>query len=91
MKIYILSTYGEYGAETVKATTDARAVVRMFESYARARVPGGYPGQTFGDPRQGELAKLRELLERDEPTPESGANLGDGWGGFQLHIIKAFE
>ena len=36
--IYILSIYGEYGAERVKATTDKSAVVDMLRSYSNERV-----------------------------------------------------
>jgi hypothetical protein len=75
MRIYILSTYREQGAEDVKATINKDNVEKLFMSYL---------------PTNDEIIALREFLVADEVNPD-GFNLSKGWGGYMLHIIESEE
>lgn len=72
-RVYLLSTYDEYGAEHVRATLDPARLPAMVKSY--------YP-----DPAK-ELAALAEVLKEEEIINSHGHNLSRGWGGLQLHIV----
>jgi hypothetical protein len=78
MNVYILSMYGEYGAERVTATCDKSRVPALLEAYAVC-----YPHSSFDEDRDA----LAELLAEDCPS-EGGHDLGHGWGGMMLHIVE---
>ena len=75
MRLYIISTYREEGAEDVRATTNKDMVEKIFRSY---------------EPADDEIAKLREALIIDEINA-AGINLSSGWGGYMLHIVETEE
>ena len=78
MKVYILSTYEEYGANHVTATTDPDELPSMVDAYR---------GELGHDPAH-ELEMLRRLEERGYPIEANGYELSDGWGGLQIHIVE---
>ena len=78
MKIYIVSTYGEYGAENVQATLDKSKVKELVSNLQLFNL-----GET-------EIATLDNLLELDECDP-NGNDITDGWGGIQLHIVEVSQ
>lgn len=75
MKIYILSTYAEYGAENVSATTDKSKVISMVKNIGI-------------DISNKELIILKNLLKEDK-VYKDGTDITSGWGGLMLHIVKA--
>lgn len=83
MKVYILSTFQEDGAEEVKATLYKSHVIDMFKSYNMD------PNSKFLA-RDDEVVEIEKLLEIDKPNP-SGYSIGKGWGGYMLHIIELDE
>ena len=76
MKVYILSTYDEYGAEDVRATLDKSKVEALLQSHPRLSALTDYP-----------IKKLRALLEVD-CCDVKGTDITEGWGGFKLHIVE---
>jgi hypothetical protein len=72
MKVYILSTHEEHGAEQVQATLDPSKLDSMMKAY---------------NADADELAKLKDVLEKNELTPD-GHGLSKAWGGIQLHIVE---
>lgn len=87
--IYILSLYGEDGAESVKATTDLEKVVDMLKSY-RLDVINEHlnPDETY-EIEDDEIESLQKLLSENKPV--DGKNLVRGWGGFMLHVVEDFD
>ena len=79
-KVYILSDYGEYGSENVRATLDKTKLVGMLGKLAG----GGY--QNDPDTFKG----LAELIDGDKISEDGvGTDLQRGsWGGAMLHIIE---
>ena len=73
MKVYILSTHEEHGAEDVRATLDTLKLYEMLNDFA---------------PTSEERAKLAELVKANILNPDFGSSLGNGWGGVQLHIVE---
>lgn len=80
MRVYLLSLYGENGAEEVVATLDKSKVETML-------VVHNHWSQCTEPYKEACLNRLRELLASDELLPD-GCDLGDGWGGFELHIVE---
>lgn len=80
MRVYILSDYEEHGAENVRATIDKNKVVELFENLVSKWEDVNYATKC--------RAKLNQLLENNILTTQCGKDLGDGWGGLQLHIIE---
>lgn len=78
MKVYILSTYEEHGAQDVKATLDRTKVPEILQSWSCA--------DGWADTVARAAAPLAELLAADELV--DGAPLGTGWGGFKLYIVE---
>lgn len=72
MKVYILSTYQEHGAEDVTATLDPSKLEGLLH---------GYPYEV----KESELDRLRTVVAADEIGDHW---LSAGWGGFTLHIIE---
>ena len=90
--IYILSIYGEYGAERVKATTDKSEVVNMLRSYSSEKIfPNmkGPMGERTFDITDKEIESLEQKL--DELELSDGTDLMKVWGGFQLHIVEEYS
>lgn len=83
MKVYILSTYDEHGAENVRATIDKNEVAdiaaKMYLELWKCNA---------GRDRSEEFTKLSELLDADVLSGKNGTDLADGWGGMQLHIVE---
>jgi len=75
VKVYLISTYGEEGAEKVRATLDKSKVLGLLADSLEGAVEIEY---------EENLAKF--LLEDEIHT--DGLNLGHGWGGYQLHIVE---
>jgi hypothetical protein len=76
MRIYILSDYSDYGADNVRATVDPAWLPTMLAHY----------GREAG--RDEALARIGKAVAADVVSV-SGIDLGDGWGGVQLHIVEA--
>ncbi len=70
MKIYIISTYNEYGAENVVASTNCDAIIDYLKS------------------KDVDTAKAISAINEGIEISESGLDLGNGWGGYQLHIVE---
>lgn len=73
MKVYILSTYDEHGAENVKASLDKEKMI--------AHIKGT-------DMTVDEMQVAMNAITEDEIISTNGLNLGSGWGGYQLHIVE---
>lgn len=70
--VYILSDYGEFGAENVKASLDPQRLRPLIKELTLAK---------------GAEKKFDELIADPQEISVGGANLSDGWGGAQLHIV----
>lgn len=83
--VYLLSHYGEYGSEHVKATLD-RAVLPSLLAALMAEQFRNL------DPKC-DVAGLSALLERTDAdlAAEGSHNLDKGWGGIQLHVVLLAE
>lgn len=79
--VYLLSSYGEYGAENMVATLDKTKVLAMLE----AKFPA-----TANPDLADDQAKIVELLSRpdEELEAKDGYNLTEDWGGIQLHVVR---
>ena len=79
--VYVLSNYGEDGAEEVQATFSRASLPTLLEG----RLPD-YDPENQADARE----KLAELLQKTDEELASGAghNLMSGWGGEQLHVVR---
>jgi hypothetical protein len=75
-KVYMISCYDEDGSTDVRATLDKGKVRGLLETH---------PELHSGISEEYDK-RLTELLAADKPV--DGADLGRGWGGFQLHIIE---
>jgi hypothetical protein len=75
-KVYLISCYDEYGSTEVRATLDNTKVRDLLATH---------PELHNGISEEYDK-RLAELLVADKPV--DGADLGRGWGGFQLHIIE---
>lgn len=73
MKIYILSTYEEHGAEEVHATLDP---IKLF----------GILNKHFVEQGDVENERVAEVLRLEEA---GSWGLSDGWGGVRLDIVEA--
>ena len=82
VKVYILSTYQEHGAEQVKATLDPSKLPDMIRTFKNEHGP--WKGEPW-PVEEVELKRLADAIAKDEPG-EYG--LSDGWGGYQLHIVE---
>ena len=87
MRVYLLSTYGEHGAEDVRATLDPSYLPVMLEKYFSDAEWAKHPERRDAASKEAHEGLRRGLLEDGEPSSE-GRNLQDGWGGIQLHIIE---
>jgi hypothetical protein len=77
MKVYLISNYGEYGSEAVRATLDKSKVRELLATHP----------DMHGEPLPKDYEQsLKRMLEADELA--DGHDLGRGWGGFQLHIVE---
>ena len=76
--VYLLSDYEEHGAENVEATLDATKLYGMLEERIK-----DYRDEQYKEKMRENLKKY--LSEFDELD---GRDLGSGWGGIQLHIVK---
>lgn len=78
--VYVLSNYGEDGAEEVQATFDRASLPALLEK----RLPN-YDPENQSDAHE----KLAQLLRKTDEELASGAghNLMSGWGGEQLHVV----
>ena len=87
MKVYLLSTYEEYGAENVQATLDPAKLPAMIAAH--------YDDWALAVPHLVELrdeaiAALAKLVHEGLPDTAAtdGIALHEGWGGMQLHIVE---
>lgn len=76
----MLCTYGEGGAEGVRAST-SKSKIREILVECQSEFP---------EPEldEAELKKLDEAIAKDEVTTYAGVDLGNTWGGFQLFILE---
>jgi hypothetical protein len=102
MKIYILSTYGEYGAENVMATDSKEKMIALKEKLDNEFTERLIKETTdWKEPNKSEylqkqkdlmieeMETLKECLNEDVLTGKTtGQNLASGWGGYMLHIIE---
>ena len=79
-KIYILSTYDEYGAENVKATTNKDNVMMLAELVISE--------SDIRELNLNEKARLGVILRLDDLTSKDGENISEGWGGLMIHIVE---
>jgi hypothetical protein len=98
--VYILSNYGEHGAEQVRATCDRSKVVELFCTVV---FPEAGPERTpqwteeawnayleqRSKARDENIAELTRVLDSTQgEIAEYGHNLSKSWGSIQLHIVK---
>lgn len=89
--VYLLSVYGEHGAEDVVATLDRSKVMALFEasqfyrSYGREVAPAR--AAEWRDMTRPGLAALLDKPD-EELVNHSGHNCSDGWGGLQFHVVR---
>lgn len=79
--VFILSTYGEHGAENVVATLDRSKLEGLLVALC---------DEIYGTTHTGAVDGLRSALAlTDEVLAEDrgGQNLTEGWGGIQFHVI----
>lgn len=84
MYVYMMSTYGEHGAENCRATLDRGMLPTILSRY--------YDGRNGYDHVLTEATSRLETILRksdeDLSTNVDGTNLTyDGWGGVQLFVI----
>ena len=79
--VFILSTYGEHGAEDVVATLDRRNLISM--------VDVNWP-DTNPEWNAEAKTKLAAYLEKPDAALASGIGMRChvGWGGTQLHVVE---
>ena len=86
MKVYILSTYEEHGAERVQATLDKAKLSEMLELYTIEDTSSSTDTCTEITT---EKKRLQEILNT---TEEAGSyDLSEGWGGIKLDIAELVE
>ena len=88
-KVYMLSTYGEYGAEDVRATLNRANLVGMIQGWDMGR--SKWPAAALEEWKAEAIAGLEKALERFDANPtigSEGQNLQSGWGGMQLHVVE---
>lgn len=89
-KVYMLSTYGEDGAENVRATLDRDNLIGMINGWdmGKSRWPADDLAKWKAEAVEG-LAKALAALDAN-PTQGSaeGTNLQSGWGGMQIHVVE---
>lgn len=78
MRVYLLSTYEEHGADNVMATLDPAELPAMLR-----RIGNHFAAQVL----DGSLGTLTDVLARGELITD-GVDLTGGWGGVQLHIVE---
>ena len=88
--VYLLSFYGEHGAECVRATLDRGKLHAIIDAY---ELKGPVKRDEYHKALDYALSDGDEALAAlDEALYEgSGANptnLSDGWGGMQLHVVR---
>lgn len=82
--VYVMSTYGEHGAEDCTATLDRDTISTMLARYYDGR--NGYE-QVLTEAKDKLYAVLKET-DAELSASKSGTNLTDsGWGGVQLFVI----
>jgi hypothetical protein len=86
MYVYVLSDYGEYGAEHVVATLDRTRLPALLKRHWDDGSP---------DEQAARVAHLRWLLaQSDEDLAGAGDDgahgheLEDAWGGVLLHVVE---
>jgi hypothetical protein len=98
--VYILSDYGEHGAEHVRATCDRSKVVELFSTVVFPEACPAKPVelneeawnaylQRRSKARIENIAELTRVLDSTQgEIAEFGHDLSKSWGGIQLHIVK---
>lgn len=81
--IYLLSVHDEYGSEHVIVTEIEAALPALLHAHF-------YKGQLENE-YTAALVKLKEVLQIPDPHYGEPYDLGRGWGGPQLHIVKVLE
>ena len=82
--VYVLSSYGEYGAENAVATLDKSLLLGLLRKHF---------SDTYTDIHQEYAALEKLLLLHDEAylaaktQSDQSIDLSQGWGGIQLHVI----
>ena len=80
--VYLLSVYDEHGSESVRATLNRRFLPELL-----VRPWGRWvPSEKY-------VKRLAEILQSPDTdlAGKDGAmprDLGDGWGGPQLHVVR---
>lgn len=90
--IFILNVYDEYGPEKIRATADPSKMVEILDNLL-AKEKADLDGKTWRDgyveSRLGYHAECRANLKDFLKSPEiGGQDLGDGWGGYQIHAAE---
>jgi hypothetical protein len=97
LDVYILSTYGEYGAEDVCATLDRSKLEQMVsENWPTDPMPRAWTSEEkwrehMAEWRTTALAGLRTLLQKTDEelaSQRDGWNCQDAWGGMMLHVVR---
>ena len=89
--VYILSDYGEHGAQNVVATLDRSNLVELLKR--NWPEPVKWDGTERPGHGADDISGLEELLEASDEDLRAadGANLTEGWGGIQLHVVLLDE
>lgn len=81
--VYMLSDYGEDGAENVTATLDrSRLLALADENWPDEKL------QAWRDRGKMGLAQHLERSDAELAEERDGWNCHFGWGGMQLHVIE---
>ena len=79
MKVYIVSTYHENGAEDVRATLDKDKIRGLIETH-----------QLYGKGEMNIIEDKWKILEEIIGSGETydGFDVSGEWGGYQVHIVE---
>jgi hypothetical protein len=91
--VYILSEYGEYGAESVQVTLDRANLPTMIDLYIDSSISQNKANaKRMNENRVKYKESLAKILKGSDQDIESidGIDLSSGWGGLQLHVVRLF-
>ena len=87
--VYILSDYGEYGAENLTATLDRSRVFSLIKENWGPNGSDEYHRQVepeWVERAEKKLVEILEMPDEELSKRDDGWELHEGWGGIQLHV-----
>jgi hypothetical protein len=85
MIVYMICTYGEYGPENSRCTTDRAKLHAVLNMVAQCATGREYEHASLSSALEEDDAELLRLCGPDDCP----INLSAGWGGFQLVVMEA--